>query len=129
MSTEPQIVIRSADELRQALRWRGTVTLQIPFLDARLQSAAELRFNFWRKVCGCSLGALTLLATLGIRIPAMLRTPDWTLRALATEAGIALLAALAGKALAMAGARILLAVDVTLLRRRARQPALSVAGS
>jgi hypothetical protein len=121
MGAELQIVIRCTSELWQALRWGSDVALQLPFVDARLQTSTERRFNFWRKVCGCQVGALTLLATLGYRIPVILRTPEWTWSALAMEAGIALLAALAGKALAMLGARFLLAVDIALLLRRARQ--------
>jgi hypothetical protein len=118
MPAEPQIVIRSAAELWRALRWRGVVALRLPLVDAQRQAAAERRFNFWRKVCGCQVGALLLLVTLGWRIPLMLNAPEWTWMTLATESGIALLAALAGKVLAMAGARLLLAMDIALLRRR-----------
>lgn len=129
MDTAPQIVIRSAADLRQALRWRGTVTLLLPFLEADLQATTEKRFNFWRTVCGCQAGALLLLATLGFRLPAILRTPQWSLAALAKEGGIALSAALAGKVFAIVGARLLLAVDVVLFRRRARQLTLTTARS
>lgn len=128
MDTAPQIVIRAAADLRQALRWRGTVTLRLPFLEADLQAATERRLNFWRTVCGCQAGALLLLATLGVRLPAMLRAPEWTLATLAIEGGIAVLAALAGKVSAIIGARLLLAVDVALLQRRARQVTLNTAG-
>lgn len=87
---------------------------------ARLREAAEKRFHFWRNVCGCQVGALLLLATLGYRLPTMLRTPDWTWIALAAEGGIALLAALIGKFLAIGGARLLLIADVALFQRRLR---------
>lgn len=121
MDAEPHIVIHAAPNLWQALRWRGLVALRLPTIDPRLQATTERRFNFWRKVCGCQVGALLLLATLAWRIPEMLHMPEWTWIALATEAGIALLAALAGKALAMAGARLLLAIDIALFQRRTRQ--------
>jgi hypothetical protein len=105
------------------------VTLLLPFLEADLQAITEKRFNFWRTVCGCQVGALLLLATLGFRLPALLRTPQWSVAVLAIEGGIALLAAFAGKVLAIIGARLLLAVDVVLLQRRARQLPLNTAGS
>lgn len=87
---------------------------------AHLREAAEKRFHFWRTVCGCQVGALLLLATLGYRLPTMLRMPDWTWTALAAEGGIALLAALTGKFLAIGGARLLLLADVALFQRRMR---------
>lgn len=121
MSHEPQIVIDSAPDLWRALRWRGVVALRIPLVDACLQTATEQRFNFWRTVCGCQIGAVLLLVTLGYRMPAMLRTADWNWAALAVEAGIAFLAALTGKLLAIAGARLLLVADVLLFQRRIRQ--------
>jgi hypothetical protein len=129
MSADSQIVVRSALDLWQALRWRGDVALRLPSMDARLQARAEKRFNFWRTVCGCQVGALLLLGALGFRIPAMLRTPEWTWAALATEGGIALSAALAGKVFSMAGARLLLAVDVALFLRRARRMFPNAVGS
>jgi len=88
---------------------------------ARLRAAAEKRFDFWRNVCGCQVGALLLLITLGYRLPTMFRTPDWTWTALTAEGGIALLAALTGKLLAIGGARLLLIADVSLFQRRIRQ--------
>ena len=124
MSSQPQIIVRCAPDLWRALRWRGGVTLQLPFIDSQLQTTTEKRFNFWRRVCGCHVGALLLLATLAWRIPYILRAPEWTWSALATEAGIALLAALGGKALAIIGARLLLAVDIAIFLRRQRHRAL-----
>ena len=119
--SEPQIVIDAAPDLWRALRWRGVVALRLPLVNADLQRAAEQRFNLWRKVCGCQLGALLLLVTLGYRVPAMLGTLDGKWSSVAVEAGIALLAALIGKLLAIAGARLLLIADVVLFERRVRQ--------
>jgi hypothetical protein len=116
--SEPHIVIDAVPDLWRALRWRGVVALRLPLVDAYLQTTTEQRFNFWRKVCGCQMGALLLLVMLGYRVPAMLGTPDWNWSALAVEAGIALLAALTGKLLAIAGARLLLIADVALFQRR-----------
>ena len=120
MNHEPQIVIDTAPDLWRVLRWRGVVALRLPRVSASLQATTEKRFNFWRKVCGCQIGALLLLAALGYRIPAVLRTPEWNWTALAAEASIALLAALTGKLLAIGGARLLLIADVLLLRRHMR---------
>ena len=120
MDSDPQLIINSAADLRLALRWRGTVMLRLPFWSADFQQATEKRLNFWYRVCGCHIGALALLITLALRIPALLRVSDWTLTALGREAGIALLAALVGKVAAIIGARILLTLDIARLQRRAR---------
>jgi hypothetical protein len=121
MTAPAQIVVRAAPELRRALRQRGVVRLELPSLDDRTRERTERRFAYWRQVCGCHLGALLLLATLAWRIPVALRAPAWTWSALATEGGLALAAAIAGKGVAVAGARLALAVDVALLRRRLRR--------
>lgn len=125
MGVKPQIVVGRTGDLWRALRWRGVVTLQLPSIDSRLQAKAERRFNFWRQVCGCQIGALVLFAMLAWRIPAMLLTADWGWTALATEAGIALLAVLGGKALAIMGARLLLAIDIAVFLRRTRRHVLN----
>lgn len=121
MSDVPTIVIESPLDLWRTLRWRGLVALRLPLTDALLQAAAEERFNFWRTVCGCQLGALLLLATLGYRLSAMFRAQDWNWSALVVEGAIALLAALTGKVLAIAAARLLLLIDVAIFQRRIRQ--------
>ena len=121
MSDVPTIVIESPLDLGRTLRWRGLVALRLPHTDALLQATAEKRFNFWRTVCGCQLGALLLLATLGYRLPAMFRTQDWNWSAVVVEGAIALLAALTGKVLAIGAARLLLLIDVAMFQRRIRQ--------
>lgn len=75
-SDVPTIVIESPLDLGRTLRWRGLVALRLAHTDALLHATAEKRFNFWRTVCGCQLGALLLLTTLGYRLPAMLRAQD-----------------------------------------------------
>lgn len=121
MTVQPQIVVRRTQDLWHALRRRGLVTLQLSYIDSRLQATTERRINFWRQVCGCQIGALLLLAMLVWRIPTMLRTPYWNWTALATEAGVVLLAAVGGKVLAIMGARLLLAIEIAVFLRRTRR--------
>ena len=121
MSDVPTIVIESPQDLWRTLRWRGLVALRLPLTDARVQATAEERFNFWRRVCGCQFGAVLMLITLGYRLPAIFRAQDWNWSALVVEGAIALLAALTGKVLAIAAARVLLLLDVAMFLRRIRQ--------
>lgn len=76
----------------------------------------EARLNFWRSVCGCQPGAFAFIAMTVWRI-FFAGVPAWTLRTVAVSAGLVLLAAVAGKLLAILAARLALLVDLALLRR------------
>jgi hypothetical protein len=120
MDREVEIVIDAPSQLWKALGGQGSIALHLSLLDARVCASAERRLNFWRHVCGCQFGALALLVTLGVRIPAVWGRP-LSVGGVALEIGIALSAALAGKALALVGSRVCLAIDIALLTRRLRR--------
>ena len=76
----------------------------------------EARLNFWRSVCGCQAGAFAFIAMTVWRI-FFAGVPAWTGRAVAVSAGLVLVAAFAGKLLAILAARLALLIDLAHLRR------------
>ena len=85
----------------------------------------EKRLNFWRTVCGCIPGALTLLAALIWRGIVSARAGDWATGMILAELAFIFLAGIGGKVAAVAFARAALFLEIFHLWRRVRASRLA----
>jgi|SRR5262244_330189 len=123
--SEPTIVLRSSEsllEFARAGRWlgsQGVLVLDLPDVDAHEQARAQKRFNFWRKVCGCQIGALVFIGTV---VWSVTSAEQWSAGTVVRDGGYALGAALIGKLLAIALARVFLVLDMVSFAHRVAGP-------
>ena len=84
--------------------------------------AVQKRLAFWRSVCGCHAGALAFLAGLAwTLLEGAAHAHGTWLDAVLRGAAIVVGAGVLGKALAVLGARAMLAAEMAFLARRARR--------
>jgi hypothetical protein len=125
------IVITSIEEAR-ALPTRGLalfsgrddVVVAIAAIPANDRKRWNTSLSFWQNVCGCQAGAICALAAIAycLAAPPVASAALWT--RVAASVGIVLGSAIAGKLLALAVARAMLAYHVVRLVRSASLPAL-----
>jgi hypothetical protein len=125
------VEVSSPDQLAAVARARPVgrfmsakrVRLRLSSVPHPLQEATERRLNFWLGICGCQLGALVLLGTLGWQIGAAPRTHDSVLEAVLFTGGLSLAAGLLGKSMAVLFARAMFMAEAAWFLWRIRRDA------
>lgn len=125
------VVVASKDDARALLTrsrrvfsGRDDVVITIAGLTPRDRARWNSQLTFWRNVCGCQPGAVGALASLAycIREPPLPSSALWM--RVAASVGMVLASAVAGKLLALAAARVVLAYHIVRLARSVSLPAL-----
>lgn len=125
LTSAPQVLGNSAD-LRELLARvpvlggpaRGRVSVRVPGMSADVERRWERRLGVWLAACGCETGALLALSALAWRVAAAVR--EWPLGwgAAAASGAWVFGAAVAGKIIGLAGARLMLVRDLERLGRQ-----------
>jgi hypothetical protein len=129
---EPQelVVVGSREQLAAVaglpsllrLSGPGRIALRIPDVPLTLQEATERRLAFWLAVCGCQPGALCLFAAIAWLWAYPLPSQGSFGRDLLAGGGAALAAAITGKVVALAIARVARVAETAFFLRSIRRP-------
>jgi hypothetical protein len=99
------------------------ISLQLPLISAAQQRTTEKRLNFWLEVCGCTAGALLVLASLAWYVVGAAPAFDGTLGAVLRRVVVVIGVGMVGKAAALLSTRLLFIADTSLFVFRLRHEA------